>query len=61
MPSNSRLVTSLGPIAAAAFGGLAFFDIIGVFGLRLAIIGLAVLVLLAFAIVRSDRIRGGTQ
>jgi hypothetical protein len=42
---NNNLLPRLGALAAALLGVLFFFAIVGVFGLRLAIAGLAVFVL----------------
>jgi len=47
---NGNQLQRLGSLAAALVGVLFFFAIVGVFGLRLAIAGLAVFVLVALVV-----------
>lgn len=56
--TTKRLVTICGSLAALIVGGLFFFDIVGVFGLGLAITGLIIFVVSCVAVFRFTTLKG---
>jgi hypothetical protein len=59
--SKRRAVVIRDSLTALIIGGLFFFDIIGVFGLGLAITGLVVFVVCSLAVFRFSALRGTPQ
>jgi hypothetical protein len=55
---RKRLVSLCGSLAALILGGLFFFDVIGVFGLGLAITGVVIFVLSSVAVFRFTTLEG---
>jgi hypothetical protein len=61
MMSKRRAVVIRDSLAALIIGGLFFFDIIGVFGLGLAITGLVVFIVCSLAVCRFSALKGAPQ
>jgi len=51
---KSGVIETAGILATVVAGAIFFFTIIGVFGLRLAILGLAVAILITIVVTRRD-------
>lgn len=58
---ESRWISICGSLAALILGGLFFFDIIGVFGLGLAVTGLIIFVVCSFAVFRLAAPKGASR